>query len=197
MTVIAGVPVVTSVTPSTGPIGTSIVIKGTRFTTATQVQIGSGTTTVISVSGDTMITTTVPAGSTTGLVRVTNVCGANTTGVNYIVGSGTVTLNLGLFIEGFYVGGSAMSPVLFNSGLSSNPAACDSIVVQLRNTTAPYAVAHTVQGLLLSNGTCQLSFPGSTSGNSYYIVVKHRNSIETWSKLPVVMSSVTNYNFRQ
>ncbi len=196
-TVVAGVPLITSVTPSSGPVGTSIVIKGTRLATATQVQIGSGSTTSITVSGDTMITTTVPAGSTTGVVRVTNVCGQNTTGVTFTVTSSAVTLNLGLFIEGFYIGSNTMSPVLFNSGASSNPLACDSITIELHNTTSPYATAHTVNGLLLTNGTCQVTFPGSTLGNSYYIVVNHRNTIETWSKLPVLMSSTTSYTFKQ
>jgi hypothetical protein len=144
-----------------------------------------------------MITTTVPAGSTTGVVRVTNVCGQNTTGVTFTVTSSTVTLNLGLFIEGFYIGSNTMSPVLFNSGASSNPLACDSITIELHNTTNPFATAHTVNGLLLTNGTCQVTFPGSTLGNSYYIVVNHRNTIETWSKLPVLMTSTTNYTFKQ
>jgi hypothetical protein len=196
-TVVAGVPLITSVTPSSGPVGTSIVIRGTRLATATQVQIGSGSTTSMIVSGDTMITTTVPAGSTTGIVRVTNVCGQNTTGVTYTVTSSSVTLNLGLFIEGFYIGSNTMSPVLFNSGASSNPLACDSITIELHNTTNPYATAHTVNGLLLTNGTCQVTFPGSALGNSYYIVVNHRNTIETWSKLPVLMSSNTSYTFKQ
>jgi hypothetical protein len=121
----------------------------------------------------------------------------NTTGPTFTVNSSAVTLNLSCFIEGFYIGGNAMVPVLFNNGLSSNPSACDSIVVELHNTTTPYAVAHTVNGLLLTNGTCQVTFPGSASGISYYIVVKHRNAIEVWSKLPVLMSALTTYNFKQ
>jgi hypothetical protein len=196
-TVVAGVPVITSVTPSNGTVGTPIVIRGTRLSSATQVQIGSGTTTSFTISGDTVIATTVPAGSTTGLVRVTNVCGVNTTGPTFTVNSSAVTLNLSCFIEGFYNGGNTMVPVLFNNGLSSNPSACDSIIVELHNTTTPYAVAHTVNGLLLTNGTCQVTFPGSASGISYYIVVKHRNAIEVWSKLPVLMSALTTYNFKQ
>lgn len=196
-TVVSGVPIISSVTPSSGPVGTSIVIKGTRLATASQVQIGSGSTTSITVSGDTMITTTVPAGATTGIVRVTNVCGQNTTGVTFTVTTAGVTLNLGLFIEGFYAGSNTMSPVLFNNGLSTNPLACDSITIELHNTTSPYATAHTINGLLLTNGTCQVTFPGSALGNSYYIVVNHRNTIETWSKLPVLMNSSTSYTFKQ
>ena len=33
------------------------------------------------------------------------------------------------------------------------------------------------------------------SGNSYYIAVKHRNHLETWSKLPVLFGSSTSYDF--
>ncbi|MFN8155666.1 MAG: IPT/TIG domain-containing protein [Bacteroidia bacterium] len=197
MNVLAGIPIVTSVTPSNGPVGTSIVVKGSRFTGTTQVQIGSGSTTTFTLSGDTMITMLVPAGATTGIVKLTNLCGTNSAGPTFTVGTASVILNLSLNIEGFYLGSNTLAPVRFTNGLTTNSSACDSITIQLRNTTAPYATVQTINGLLLTNGTCQVTFPGSVIGNSYYIVVKHRNSIETWSKLPVLFSSTTNFTFKQ
>src|SRR5436190_21975462 len=40
-------------------------------------------------------------------------------------------LNLKMFIEGFYIGGGQMQAVLYTLNLNVNPAACDSITVEL------------------------------------------------------------------
>ena len=50
-------------------------------------------------------------------------------------------------------------------------------------------------GVLNTNGTAAIAFPNSAIGNSYYIAIKHRNSIETWSAAPVAISNHTIYNF--
>ncbi|MBL0097118.1 MAG: hypothetical protein IPP46_12030 [Bacteroidetes bacterium] len=44
----------------------------------------------------------------------------------------------------------------------------------------------------LGSGTC--SFPDSVIGKNGYIVIFHRNVIQTWSGL-ITFSSTTNYNF--
>jgi hypothetical protein len=38
-------------------------------------------------------------------------------------------------------------------------------------------------------------FPGATLNNSYYVALKHRNSIETWSAAPVTIASTSSYDF--
>ena len=46
----------------------------------------------------------------------------------------------------------------------------------------------------LGNGT--FVFPSGVFGNSYYIVVKHRNSLETWSATPVTFNAaIISYSF--
>ncbi|MCX6186698.1 MAG: hypothetical protein NTU43_06840 [Bacteroidetes bacterium] len=56
-------------------------------------------------------------------------------------------------------------------------------------------MVYSVRGILNTNGTSTLNFPSGAIGNSYYIVLKHRNSIETWSTNPVLFnSSGTTYN---
>ena len=38
-------------------------------------------------------------------------------------------------------------------------------------------------------------FPAGAAGNNYYVAVKHRNHLETWSALPVALTTNTNYDF--
>jgi hypothetical protein len=92
-------------------------------------------------------------------------------------------INLTAFIEGFY-----------NS--TSNTMSSDTITVELRNSNSPYAVADVSKSGLAANGLVTLNFATAAPGN-YYIVFKHRNSIETWSANPVSMTNGTpvNYNF--
>ncbi|MBK9637324.1 MAG: choice-of-anchor B family protein [Bacteroidetes bacterium] len=91
----------------------------------------------------------------------------------------SVTISLRLFVEGFYTGSNTMTPVV-NSTLQLT----DTIHFELRDPNAPYAVQHTATGVVNSSGYIDFVFPPSLWQQSYYMVVKHRNSIETWSKTP-------------
>jgi uncharacterized repeat protein (TIGR03803 family) len=67
-----------SMTPAQGPVGTSVVISGTNFTSTTSVTFnGIPATFSVNASG-TQITTTVPVGATTGRVVITNPGGSAT-----------------------------------------------------------------------------------------------------------------------
>lgn len=72
----------------------------------------------------------------------------------------------------------------------------DTIRVYLRNSSAPYAIIDSAIAYDSANGTSQLTF-NNISGGSYYIQVKHRNAIETWSSSPVLITSgaTTYYDF--
>jgi len=103
------------------------------------------------------------------------------------------TLNITMFIQGYYVGTSAMTPVKANQGIGTSSTDVDDILVELRNPTTLELVA-SAQGVLQTNGTAACTFSTSQSG-SYYIVVKHRNSIETWSTTPITIGASSSYNF--
>jgi outer membrane protein assembly factor BamB len=68
-------PTVGSFTPTSGPVGTAVTINGSHFTGATAVRFSGTATTSFTVVNDTQITTTVPAGATTGAVSVTTAAG--------------------------------------------------------------------------------------------------------------------------
>jgi hypothetical protein len=71
----------------------------------------------------------------------------------------------------------------------------DTITVLLRAATAPYEIVDAANGVLSASGSASLSFTKANLGSSYYIVVKHRNSIETWSANAVSFTLDATYNF--
>ena len=76
------------------------------------------------------------------------------------------------------------------------PNLCDTIIVELHNELSPYDLVHSVKNTIDINGNGQFIFPTDVFTHSYYIVVRHRNSIETWSKTPVLFNgSVVNFDF--
>ncbi len=100
-----------------------------------------------------------------------------------------VTLNLKTFIQGYYRGGGTMASV-------SNAGVCDTITVELRNTLTPFSKVYTGIAALSLGGNYSYSFPSSVYNNSYYLAVKHRNCLETWSSSPLLFNSSTvSYDF--
>jgi spore coat protein CotH len=85
-------------------------------------------------------------------------------------------LTLNAFLEGMYD----------NDNNSMTP---DTITVQLRSVSSPYNIEDVSKGILNSNGTGTFNYSNVTNGVPYYIVIKHRNSIETWSSAGVTFSS--------
>ncbi|MEZ5045761.1 MAG: hypothetical protein R2831_02095 [Chitinophagaceae bacterium] len=140
--------------------------------------------------------TVMPTANTTYTVTATSVNGCTATQSHAItVAPCTATLNITAFIQGFYAGTSTMQATLVNQGVSTNPTDCDSVTVELHNATSPYATAHSFTGVLQTNGTLACTFPPAAVGNSYYIVLNHRNSVQTWSAAPVAISTVGSYMF--
>ena len=101
-----------------------------------------------------------------------------------ITQSPNITLNMTMFIEGFY-----------NS--STDLQVSDTIKVYLRNTVTPFAKIDSAKAVVSANGSASLLFGNAPTGQ-YYIVTTHRNSLETWSKSggeSLVRGSAVNYNF--
>jgi hypothetical protein len=105
------------------------------------------------------------------------------------------TFDVTAFVEGYMDGTNpTMRPVLLNSGIGTSTTNCDNITIELRNTTTPYALAHTFTGIITTNGVIRCAFPGNVTG-SYYVALRHRNALETWSKTPITFSNGGNYDF--
>lgn len=90
------------------------------------------------------------------------------------VGGGTINgntayvLSLMVFLEGFY------NP-------ASDTMISDTIKVYLRNTASPYELIDSCETELDASGLATCIFTNADNEENYYVVVSHRNSIETWS----------------
>ena len=92
----------------------------------------------------------------------------------------TITLNANIGIEGFWNGTSQVS---------------DTVTVELRSSISPFNFVDAAKTTLTTGtGFGTFEFNAAPAG-SYYIVVKHRNSLETWSSVPVNMVSGGHYNY--
>jgi len=74
----APAPKITSISPPSGRVGTSVTINGTGFTGTTSVVFGGGRSAAFTVIGDTQLSATVPTGAKTGAIRVTTPAGSAT-----------------------------------------------------------------------------------------------------------------------
>ena len=83
---------ISSFTPDIGPPSTEVTITGSHFTGTTDVQFNGSSVSAFTVSFDTQIRATAPAGAATGPISVTNPAGTGTSGSNFTVTSPPSTL---------------------------------------------------------------------------------------------------------
>lgn len=111
----------------------------------------------------------------------------------------TKTLELNILLEGLVSGtpgemiqAQAVGGPQFGAGIA------DVLTIELIDATDYVTVYYQNLNVeLLVNGTATVSDIPATLDNAYYVVVKHRNSIETWSAAPVSFSGTGpfTYNF--
>ncbi len=91
------------------------------------------------------------------------------------------SLGITALIEGFYDGSNMVQ---------------DTVTAELHNASSPYALVDQAKVVLNSSGNATANFFTAVDATNYYVVVKHRNSIETWSKTAQSFSGGTlNYDF--
>jgi hypothetical protein len=78
-------PSITSFTPTSGKVGTSLVITGTGLTQTTRVTFGGVTATKFTVNSDTQVTVTVPTGAVTGKIAVSTTGGTTASSATFTV----------------------------------------------------------------------------------------------------------------
>lgn len=194
--------VISTFSPTTGSAGTPVIISGSGFVGITAVQF-NGLSAVFTVDNPNQISATVPAGATTGFITVAAGSCITTSTTQFVVSSGTVTLNLKVYLQGYYdVNTSMMNPVWTNqlrtdlgNGNPGTPTGseCDLVLVSLFDGSNTLAYSDSVMLDINGNGT--MTLPSWADGNSYYIFIKHRSHVQTRSAGQVLLSSVTSYDF--
>ncbi|MBK7965134.1 MAG: SprB repeat-containing protein [Bacteroidetes bacterium] len=182
-------PHITTFTPSSGGASTLVNVSGTNFTDVNSVELGGqfATPNVLNASS---LEFNVPASSTSGNIILSNTNGCVDTSASVFLVINVSQLNLKLMVEGFYSGAGQMtSPVL-------DPLVSDTITVALYDSANVLGPASFVtSGVFDINGNGTFNFPSTVIGNRYYIVLRHRNSIETWSKLTHLFTASNLYKF--
>ncbi|MER2999647.1 IPT/TIG domain-containing protein [Pontibacter populi] len=91
---VVNAPVITSITPSSGPVGTEVTITGSNFSATTSVAIGSGSTTNFTIgNGGTEIKVIVPASASNGSIRVSSSQGSSNNSSNYTLTNAPIISN--------------------------------------------------------------------------------------------------------
>jgi len=78
-------PSITSFSPTSGSVGTSVKISGTTLTGTTKVTFGGVSATSFQVISDSEVDALVPAGAATGKITVTTSAGTATSATNFTV----------------------------------------------------------------------------------------------------------------
>jgi len=119
--------------------------------------------------------------STPSTYSINIVSGTVSTNNNF--GNFRLQLSLKLFLEGF-----------FNQ--SSGTMVSDTVRIELHNSTTPFAEVDHDSVVLSTTGQGTGIFRAAANGTPYYIVIKHRNTIETWSaSAQTFTSSSLTYDF--
>ena len=160
-------PVITSVAPGSGAAATSVTIHGSNFTGATAVAF-NGTAATFTVNSATTITTSVPAGASSGAITVTAPSGLGSSPGAFMVGAAPPAPAI-----------SALAPNSGSSGTTviiSGSALTGTSLVTFNGTSATFSVVS--DGVVLSTvpagattGTLSLTTPGGvTSGGTFTVV---------------------------
>ena len=116
---------------------------------------------------------------------------ANSNTVNVTTLADSTIISTKFNIEGYYdILTHAMRPVRANQGIGVSATDVDNVTLELRNAASPYELVATTTAMLQTNGTVVGTFNSAINGN-FYLVLKHRNAVQTWSANPIVISSST------
>lgn len=109
--------------------------------------------------------------------------------------SATKALSVKLFIEGLYAGGGLLNQAADENGPHFPAGVADQVTLELRDGTTG-AVVYTMANLDLSTSGMVTTTVPASYGASYYIYVKHRNSVTTSTATAVLFAGASiSYDF--
>ena len=157
----APAPTISSFNPTSGPVGTLVTINGTNFTGASAVTFDFAAASFTVVS-PTQITATVPAGATSGHLRVTTPGGTATSSGNFLVTAGGAPT-----ISGFSPPSGPVGTLVTINGTNFTGATSVTVNFAAASFTvvSPTQITATVPGGATS-GHIRVTTPGGTAVSS-------------------------------
>ncbi|HEX3800316.1 MAG TPA: DNA/RNA non-specific endonuclease [Verrucomicrobiae bacterium] len=163
-------PTLTSFSPTSGAVGTSVTINGTGFTNVASVTF-NGTAATFSVVSSIKITATVPSGATSGTIAVIAAGGIATSSTSFTVTTGGGGGTGGLTISQVYGGGGNSGATykndfieLYNAGSSS--VSLSTYAVQYASSTGSSWQETTLTGTLLPGHHYLIQEAAGTGGTT-------------------------------
>jgi len=98
-----------------------------------------------------------------------------------------------VLIEGLYTGNGTLKRALDETGFQFETGIADLVTIELHNASDYSTIEYVANSVELSVSGNALAVIPSTFNGTYYITVKHRNSLETTSAIPVSFSGQAIY----
>ncbi len=187
----------TSFAPTSGCEGSIVSIFGTNLNLVTSVDL-NGISAIFGYINPGEIQVTIPPSATSGLFNLYTAanCTSSTAASFTVTTCSTgMVLNLKAFLQGFYIGGSQMNPALAYEGVpGATGLEADTIQVDIYDEFT-FAPAGSAKAVLMTDGTATVTINGADA--NYFISVRHRNSVITWSSVAIPFASATpvSYDF--
>lgn len=193
---------VTSFSPASGAVGSSVTLTGSNFTGATAVHF-NGISATFTVDNDGQITATVPVGASSGVITVFAGSCQGASASSFTVTISSVTLQLKLVLQGYYdVNLGAMQPTWTNqsrtdlgNGNPGTPTGSEADLVRVELYDAGNTLVHADSVMIMTNGTGTMACPPALLNQSVYILVKHRSHVQTRSAGMVSLLNNTAFDF--
>ncbi|HPI54609.1 MAG TPA: dockerin type I domain-containing protein, partial [Chitinophagaceae bacterium] len=116
-----------------------------------------------------------------------------------LVGKANPRLRVTAYLQGYYVlGMSQLAPVLSNQGVAGAlPTDADDVTIELYKYDLPFThTLHLSQTTRMNiDGQAMITLPYSELGSTFYLAIKHRNSIRTWASIPLTIVGFTQHKF--
>ena len=119
------------------------------------------------------------------------------TSFSTFTGASIHTATVKVFLEGLYAGGGIMNQAQGLSGPQFGPGIADQVTVELHNALNYSNIVYSLGLVNVStSGNIAISAIPALYNSSYYLTIRHRNSIETTSASAISFAGTTvNYDF--
>jgi len=147
----------------------------------------TGTGVTINGNGTNSVTLDFSSGATEGRLSVygTSLCGEGSASSLELTAAAKTLHLSSVMLEGLYSGAGTMRQARNATGPQYAEGVADHITIELHDATSYSNVVWSLPDVSLSTtGTAEINIPAVHNG-SYYITVRHRNSIATTTALPV------------